>query len=70
MSDYQNYGYVLTPRGQVRPFFEYRKIQKGKNKGSLEITLPSGYARSKVHPKSVIVKPDAVRRFPWSKPGF
>lgn len=52
-------GLVVEPkRGMVRPFVQWRAIQRGRNKGRVEVCLPTG------RPKRVIVDREAVRRWP------
>ena len=52
-------GFVVEPKqGLVRPFVEWRAIRRGRNKGRVEVRLPTG------RPKRVIVDPEAVRRWP------
>jgi hypothetical protein len=50
-------------KGKVRPFTDYRTIQRGKNRGRVEISTPNG------RPKRVIVDQEAVRRWPKKKEG-
>lgn len=45
-------------KGSFRPFTEFRQIQKGRNKGKVEITLPATPARK------VLVDPSSIRSYP------
>lgn len=45
-------------KGNFRPFTEFRQIQKGKNKGKIEVLLPATPARK------VLVDPGSIRSYP------
>jgi hypothetical protein len=51
-------GYVITPKGHMRPFTEWREIRRGYNKGMFEIAMPNG------RPKRLIVNRNQIHRFP------
>ena len=47
-------------KGNWRPFKEFRQIQKGHNKGKIEVLLPATPARR------VLVDPISIRSYPVS----
>lgn len=50
--------WIEKPKGQFKPFTEFRQIQKGKNRGKVEVTLPATPARR------VLVDPGSIRSYP------
>jgi hypothetical protein len=54
---------LVNWRGNQKPFFESREIQRGRNKGKVEveIRLPT---RAGVATKKKIVHPASIRRWP------
>jgi hypothetical protein len=60
MDDTKKTGWVWIehPKGQFKPFTEFRQIAKGKNRGKVEVTLPATPARK------VLVDPASIRSYP------
>ena len=52
------YGFVRVPKGQLKPFRDFRQIRRGRRKGQFEVRLFSGF------PKKVVVHEDEIQRFP------
>lgn len=48
----------VEKKGGFRPFTEFRQIQKGRDKGKVEITLPATPSRK------VLVDPASIRSYP------
>lgn len=54
-------GFVVEPRrGRVVPFLEWRRIQRGRHKGQIEITRVNPQPRD----KRFRVEESAIRRWP------
>jgi len=51
------YGFVRTAKGQLRPFEQFRQIQRGRHKGQYEIQLPSG------RPRKILATQAEIHRF-------
>lgn len=52
------YGFVRTDKGHLRPFENYRKIERGRNKSRNEVKLPHG------RPRQILVPEASIHRFP------
>lgn len=57
-------GWVWIPgdKGRWRPFIEFRQIQKGKNRGKVEVTLPAQPSRR------IVVEASAIKSYPVAEP--